>query len=298
MSRDADLQEETLPGYDRPSRRTFLASHLLPGALSLRATWTHGSTDTLGSNPVACQGRYPDHLQGVCADEHNNLFWSFTTVLVKTDSTGTVLTQAKVPPHHGSPCYTAGRLYVPVNLTVFNDASQPADSWIYVYDPAHLTLLSRHRAAEVVYGAGGMAFHDGRFLVVGGLPEGYRENYLYQYDAELRFLREVRLKSGYTRKGIQTAVFGDGYWWFGCYASPGETEVLLRCDERLGSVSRFPFDCSLGILKAGRGYLVARSDGACTPHAGCSGTLLPAVPRATSGLALAPGTAASSATSP
>jgi len=41
-----------------------------------------------------------------------------------------------------------------------------------VFDAADLKLLSKHKIPEVVHGAGGMAYHGGRFFVVGGLPEG------------------------------------------------------------------------------------------------------------------------------
>ena len=37
--------------------------------------------------PVSCEGAYTHHLQGVCTDEKDALFWCFTTTLVKTDRT-------------------------------------------------------------------------------------------------------------------------------------------------------------------------------------------------------------------
>lgn len=265
------------------SRRLFLTAHLLPGAASLLSTaWLE---DDFGAGLVHCEGEYPDHLQGVCRDSAGHLFWSFTTTLVKTDRTGRVLREVHVPPHHGAPCMGDRGLYVPVNRTVFNDAAKPADSWIYVYDSTTLQLLSRHRAAEVVFGAGGMAFHKDGFVVVGGLPEGYPQNRVYQYDRQLRFKSEVRLAGGTTHKGIQTAIFADGLWWFGCYGSSGEPGVLLRANKDLTDVQRFRFDCSLGIVKAGDHYLVGRPGKDCTAT-GCTGTLLPAVQRAATGLEL------------
>ncbi len=40
---------------------------------------------------VTCEGTYPHHLQGVCTDEREAIFWSFTTKLVKTDARGKVV---------------------------------------------------------------------------------------------------------------------------------------------------------------------------------------------------------------
>lgn len=114
-----------------------------------------------------------------------------------------------------------------MNLGKFNDPAGQADSWIYVFSAANLDLLARHRVPELVHGAGGIAHHDGRFIVVGGLPPGIAENYLYEYDKELRFVKRHVLASGHTDKGIQTATWANGAWWFGCYGKPA---MLLRAD--------------------------------------------------------------------
>src|SRR5690606_24950269 len=53
---------------------------------------------------VTCEGVYPGHLQGVCTDGSDAIFWSFSTQLVKTDRAGRRLKQVSVPFHHGDPC--------------------------------------------------------------------------------------------------------------------------------------------------------------------------------------------------
>ncbi len=37
---------------------------------------------------VTCEGTYPHHLQGICTDDKDSLYWSFTTTLAKTDLNG------------------------------------------------------------------------------------------------------------------------------------------------------------------------------------------------------------------
>lgn len=206
--------------------------------------------------PVACEGTYAHHLQGVCTDEREAIFWCFTTKLVKTDRVGKVLKQVDVANHHGDLCFRDGKVYVAVNLGKFNDPKGNADSWVYVYDAGDLSLLAKHELPEVFHGAGGIAPHSGKFLVVGGLPEGVDENLVYEYDAEFRFVRKHALAGGHTLMGIQTAAFADGRWWFGCYGKP---PILLTADASLGGVRRSEFDGSLGIVPLGEGkFLIAR----------------------------------------
>ena len=229
---------------------------------------------------VSCEGIYPHHLQGFCTNTKGTIYWSFTTTLVKTDKQGKVLNKIPVDNHHGDLCYHDGKLYVAVNLGPFNDPAGKADSWVYVYQASDLSLLSKRKLPQLIYGAGGMAYHDGKFIVIGGLPESLQENYLYQYDLSFKFTKKHTLKSGYTDLGIQTAAFVDGYWWFGCYGNK-----LLKTDTSFQLLAIYKFDCGLGIAGGiTRNYLVAR--GTTTQGKGCTGRLLAATADKTAGLIL------------
>ncbi len=218
-------------------------------------TPVHGDEAT-GFHAVQCEGAYPGHLQGVCTNERDAIYWSFTDVLLKTDRDGNIVQRKNVASHHGDLCYRDGRVYVAVNLGKFNLPAGQEDSWVYVYDADTLEELQRKPAPELVHGAGGMAFGDGRFIVVGGLPSGIDENYLYEYDENLKFRRRHVLDSGHTLLGIQTAANIDGAWWFGCYGSPRK---LLKADRSFGMAGKWNFDASLGIVGLADGrILVAR----------------------------------------
>lgn len=231
---------------------------------------------------VQCEGLYARHLQGICTDDRAAIFWCFTDVLVKTDLAGRVLKRVPVARHHGDLCYADGKVYVAVNLGKFNDPQGLADSWVYVYDPADLRETARHRTPEVFYGAGAIGVRNGRLFVAGGLPPGVEENFVYEYDAGFRFLARHVIPSGYTLMGIQTAAFGNGCWWFGCYGKP---RVLLKTDERFQAVERFTLDCSLGITALPDGsFLVARG-GTWRPGQ-CRGIAVVARADAKTGLAL------------
>ncbi len=218
---------------------------------------------------VKCEGDYPGHLQGVCTNEENALYWSFTTVLLKTDHDGSILKKIAVPGHHGDLCFHNEMLYVAVNLGEFNDPQGNADSWVYVYDAGTLELKAKHETQKVFYGAGGMDVMNDRFYVVGGLPKGVEENYVYEYDSQFRFQKKHTIKSGWTKLGIQTAAFHDGAWWFGCYGSP---PVLLKVDSEFKMLGRYKFDNSLGIVGVAKDqFLVAR--GPRTKENRCMGSL-------------------------
>lgn len=215
---------------------------------------------------VTCEGTYPHHLQGICTDREA-IYWSFTTTLVKTDLNGTLLKKVPVANHHGDLCFHEGKLYVAVNLGKFNDPQGNADSWVYIYDAAALKELARHEVQEVFYGAGGIGFRGGRFFVVGGLPDGMEENYVYEYDSLFKFVKKHVIKSGHTHLGIQTATFAHDRWWFGCYGDP---KILLLTDPDFQMKGRFEFDCSLGIEGIPDGRLLSAS-GKCDKDKGCTG---------------------------
>ncbi len=213
-----------------------------------------GATGLLAAAPIECGGTYSGHLQGVATQGDEYIFWSFTNTLVKTDLKGKILVKVSVDGHSGDLCVQDDKIYAAVNLGEFNQEPGKADSWVYVYDSENLALLSRRAIPQAVHGAGGMDFNDGSFYVVGGLPEGYQENYVYQYDPEFNFVKRHVIESGYTLMGIQTACFSRGCWWFGCYGDPRET---IQADPDFNVVGRFQFDCSLGLTLYGKGFLVA-----------------------------------------
>jgi hypothetical protein len=198
------------------------------------------------SKDINCPGTYSIHQQGIATDGKTAIFWSHTIQLAKTDLQGNLLKVIDVPNHHGDLDYCDQKVYVAVNLGKFNGEGQ-ADSWVYVYDAEDLSFISKHPVPEVVFGAGGIAIHNGRFIVVGGLPNDYQKNYVYEYDKNFNFVKRHIIKSGHTALGIQTAVWFDGYWWFGCYGMP-DNPGLLKTDDSFNLITTYDLNFSYGII--------------------------------------------------
>ncbi|MEM7233035.1 MAG: endonuclease/exonuclease/phosphatase family protein [Planctomycetota bacterium] len=211
---------------------------------------------------ITCEGKYGGHLQGIASDG-KSIFWSHTVQLVKTDLTGRLSKRIEVPNHHGDLTYHDGRVYVAVELGEFNQPAGKSKPWVYVYSAKDLELLATQRVPELVHGSGGIAYHDGSFVVVGGLPGDHEQNYLFEYDETFRFKKRHVLPSGQTRLGIQTAGFVNGEWWFGCYGSP-KNPGLLKVDRRFRLVGKEATDFSYGIVQLGRSEILR---GACFDEA-------------------------------
>jgi hypothetical protein len=233
-----------------------------------------------GFKNVECEGTYRHHLQGICTNDNDAIYWSFTTTLVKTDTSGKEAEKIEVANHHGDLCHYNGKIYVAVNLGRFNDPAGNADSWVYVYDADDLSLVSKHETQEVFHGAGGIGHRDGHFFVVGGLPDGVQENYVYEYDGNFKFVEKHIIESGHTLLGIQTATFANDQWWFGCYGNP---KILLVTDANFQMKGRYEFDCSLGIVGLSDGRFLSAS-GRCDKEKGCTGSVQVAVPDEKTGL--------------
>jgi len=226
--------------------------------LILTATTQAGAPPADLPAEIICEGQYPQHLQGIAGNGVDTLYWSFTTVLVKTDLTGKVLARAEVPTHHGDLCLAGDRLYVAWSDR-FN--APGADSKVYVYDADDLSLLAAVPVPEVTFGAGGLDQREGHFFIIGGLPEGYQANYVYEYDGEFRYLRSHTLASGYTKLGIQTACFHDNHWWFGCYTVE-KRKGLLKADRNLKLIGIYDLSPAVGLMGWGEGrFLMAKHFG-------------------------------------
>ena len=218
-------------------------------ALIVAASCTSGAA----AAEIVCEGTHGRHLQGIATDG-KAIYWCFTRRLVKTDMAGKLLKAVEVRSHHGDLTCHDGKVYVAVNLGAFNQEPGKEDSWVYVYRASDLSFVSKHAVPQLVHGAGGMAYHKGRFVVIGGLPKTHQQNYVYEYDESFRFLKRHVLPSGYTRLGIQTACYAGGFWWLGCYG-----KELLKADESFGLVGKYGCDCGVGIVAVAKDrFLVGR----------------------------------------
>ena len=232
-----------------------------------------------GAETIPCEGVYGAHLQGVAADREA-IYWSFTTTLVKTDFKGKRLASVNVAWHHGDLCVHDGKVYVAVDLGPFNRRCPPGKNFVYEYRAADLAFVKRYPVDEMIYGAGGIEYADGSFYVVGGLPDTEKANLICEYTPEFKFKRRILLP-GWTRKGIQTACFAQGKWFFGTY----DKEGLKVCDAQfreLAPAKRRRTSVGMAVMPDGRiavGYSKHLAPKGAKPRRDCGGvrlfTLLP-----------------------
>ena len=243
--------------YHKITQILLFISFILPNCISESASFNESGLSQL-PDTISYSSDYGGHLQGMTTDYDKYLFWSHTTQVVKTDLIGNVLKTIDVPTHYGDLAYYNREVYVAVNFGKFNEEPGLADSWIYVYKASDLSFIEKHPVPEVVHGAGGIAIHNDRAMVVGGLPAlpKYTSNFVYEYDMNFNLRRIHILESGYTRLGIQTAAWSGGYWYFGCYSSPDNPNgKVLKAEmdenDRLKLVSMYDLDMSYGLIGLG-----------------------------------------------
>ena len=195
---------------------------------------------------IDCEGEYAGHLQGTDA-RGTNIWWSFTSKIVRTDLSGKVLASCDAPNHQGDLCVKGDTLYVAVNRGRFNTEDKGL-SFVYSFDA--VTLESKKIwKLDMPYGAGGITWKDDRFYVVGGLPPTQRCNYVHEYDTSFNLVKRHVLNTEYTVLGIQTAAFLDGEFLLGIYGGNGNPRGVLRCSADFSSIRRYNGGGSVGFAK-------------------------------------------------
>ncbi len=190
-----------------------------------------------------CEGEYPHHLQGFTSDG-KAIYWSFTSVLVKSDLAGKRISQINVPMHHGDCCAVDGKLYVATHL---NWPRKDRTAWIYIYDCKDLTLLEKINIPEVdEAGVDGISFHNGFFYVcIGKEPDDKTPfNRIFKMTKDFQVVERFEVP-GVTTYGIQAFSWANGYFWLGAYSKEG----TIQCDANMKVVGKHRIDMSVGVYE-------------------------------------------------
>ena len=168
---------------------------------------------------IRCEGVYPWHLQGVATDGRS-IFWTFTTVLVKTDLDGKFIAKHEIgrsEGHMGDLCCHDGKVYVGMNMGQRGGCRVGDEVW--EYDMDSLKLSKRYPTPQTVWCNNGIEFHAGSFWVISSAPMYSRYNMVFRYTPDFRFMRCLMIDSGWTNLGVQTICFRKGKMLFGCYGN-------------------------------------------------------------------------------
>lgn len=165
---------------------------------------------------IECDSLHPYHCQGVATDGQA-LYWSFTTVLAKTDLSGrTLKTYAIKSGHMGDLCVHDGRIYVGMNMRSASDGTRVGDE-VWVFDPQDLTLQRQMPTPQTIWCNNGLEWYGGAFWVVSNGSCEVPYNYVFEYTPDFRFKCCHPIASGQTNLGVQTICFAKGRMLFGCY---------------------------------------------------------------------------------
>ena len=212
---------------------------------------------------VACTGGFRGHLQGI--EAHNGkIFWSHTHNLIRTDSNGVIEKYIDAPYHHGDICIHNNKLYVAVNLGVF-DQKKGAKNSVWIYD-LDLNFIKKIPIKEFEGGLGGIEYYNGSFYLVGGIHNSYKQFPLYKYDENFNLQKEYLFDVAETVCGIQTICWAYGRFWLGVYLNKESIHTNLRLwetDENLKIIKKHKIDASTGITPIenadGANFLIARA---------------------------------------
>ena len=173
---------------------------------------------------IRCEGEYPWHLQGVATDG-TNIYWTFTTVLVKTDRAGKVQAKheiARNEGHMGDLCCRAGKVYVGMNMS-YRGGCRVGDE-VWEYDARELKRLKKYPTPEAVWCNNGLEFYGGCFWVISSAPHHSRYNMVFRYTPDFKFMRCQMIDSGWTHLGVQTICRWGDKMLFGCYGHDKDPE--------------------------------------------------------------------------
>lgn len=200
---------------------------------------------------ITCAEAGPQHLQGVSADGAN-VYWSFTSRLVKTDAVGGVQCSADVPNHSGDLCAHNGEVYVATREGSRND--------IVVYDAQTLARKRRYSLAVDCTGGlevAGIEYADGRFWVaIGHQPDAEQTvSRVFEYTPSFVLVAKHELPAA-TAYGVQTIAWSDGQFVLGVYGpNASDASVVpagaLLCGPNLSGCAYSALAASEGVMTLG-----------------------------------------------
>ena len=176
---------------------------------------------------VVCEGEYPYHLQGTATDG-TNIYWTFTTVLAKTDWSGKLVGKTSIEKGHmGDLCFRNGKVYVGMNHGKKDGARVGDEVWIY--DAETLKLLEKRPTPEPAWCNNGIEWYGGSFWVITSAPRHSEYNFLYEYTPDFRYRTCVMVKSGWTNLGVQTICRKGDTILLGCYGGDDPEQPHKSC---------------------------------------------------------------------
>ncbi len=200
-----------------------------------------GIWENLCAQEIRCDGEFPHHLQGFDADDEA-IYWSFTSVLLKTDKAGNAIRRRDVVSHHGDCCVHRGKLYVAVDRKFAG--AKDEEYFIYVYNCDDLAPVRRIAVLEDGGGVDGIVFVKGFFYLAEGKPRDSEQafNLIHKFTPDFQHKVATFQVPGKTSFGVQAMTYADGWFWLGTYGLG-----TIQADEDFRVVAKNLIGASVGV---------------------------------------------------
>lgn len=240
-------------------KKILLLVLLTLSSLSLLGDYNWKHVDCLYYSTPYC------HLQGIDIAD-GKIFWSYTTMIIRTDADGKIEKIIEAPSHHGDCCVHDGKLYVAVNEGTFNTMHKAKNSiWVYDTDLNWIKVIELPSNVQKG-GLGGITYFNGSFYTCGGVDKTLPAFEVTKWSKDFKLERVFNVPVGDSNLGVQTICGAYGRIWLGVYLKEGKENepALYECDEDLNIIKKHNVKgVALGIApikgKNGENFMVAWS---------------------------------------
>ncbi|HRR35255.1 MAG TPA: hypothetical protein P5026_14225 [Kiritimatiellia bacterium] len=180
---------------------------------------------------IRLEGVYKGHLQDVWWDGGTNLWWAHTGQILRTDTTGRIITQVHVKEHNAGCEVRDGKLYVAVCLMQNKTGGKTTPECrvqVNVHDALSLKLLEEH-VLDINDRAGSLAILPDGSFVVGCLrpPDiALTQVRLHHISPDFKLISSHVIDNVQVKLGIETIKYHNGELYLHMYAAGGLTVVL------------------------------------------------------------------------
>ncbi len=192
---------------------------------------------------IACEGTYDSPLRDIATDK-KSIWWSFGSLIAKTDMNGKALLDKKFQG-------------VSIQGLLANDGKvcalfckKDGSSGIYIYNADNMDLIKTLPLAGFEnISPRGIAFDGKHFFVLGDAAKGSIEAPVNEYDMDFNFIKARKANMGKDASGVQNIAFIDNCFYIARFSSKRNKYSLLRFDKAFKNIGKYDTYCCVGAVE-------------------------------------------------